>query len=132
MRLPGGAVAEPCDVANDLADRIGPRHAEVFDDRHDHVIVVLFDFDIANDPPEAVEPAVKPCRHVVGVVLFHVLEHEVRYMQNDLLQFFLSEMVVVDHARESVDCGRFPGRVQPNLANCKHFRPKRISSHSIS
>lgn len=124
MRLPGGAVAEPCDVANDLADRIGPRHAEVFDDRHDHVIVVLFDFDIANDPPEAVEPAVKPCRHVVGVVLFHVLEHEVRYMQNDLLQFFLSEMVVVDHAREGVGSDCFPRGVQSQLANCEHFRSK--------
>lgn len=88
------------------------------------MIVALLDFDMANNPPEAVEPAVKPRRHVVGVLLLDMLEHEVRYVQDNLLQFLLSKMVVVDHARESVGSDCFPCRIQSQLADCEHFRSK--------
>lgn len=125
MGLPSGATAEPGDIAGHQADGVGPRHIKVLDHGYCHMAVLLFDLDVTDScSPEAVKLAVKPRRHIVEVLLLHVLEHEVRYVKDNLLQFLLSEMIVVDHAREGVGSDCFPRGVQSQLANCEHFRSK--------
>ncbi|RYX78424.1 hypothetical protein EON76_06030 [bacterium] len=78
VRLPGGAVAEPGDIACNQVDCVGPRHSKVLDHCHRHMTVLLFDLDMTNCSPEPVEPAVKPRRYVVEVLLLYMFETEVR------------------------------------------------------